>query len=192
MPYARSRQVDGRISVGLMVICLGVIFLLGNIYPNFNFWRFLGRLWPIALVVAGVYIISAQYKFRNLASLRSAAHSRAVGDLRIDYTGKEIGDIVASQIIGDLSADLTSASLRPGVNTLNISGIIGDSSIIVSASFPLKVSARSMIGSLRLDNKHEEGFLPKLEYADSQYDSAADKLQVTASGVIGDFSLQRK
>jgi predicted membrane protein len=189
MPFEKTWQLDGRIFIGLIIIGLGVIFLLGNIYPDFNFWRFVGRLWPVIIIIVGIYIIINQSPFRRFSD--DSPHSRMVGDLRLDYRGREIGNIAANQMIGDLTIDLTSAILRPGINALNVSGVIGDTSILLSASFPLKISARSIVGDLRFDDRREEGLFPRLEYADDRYEQAADKLLVTVSGVIGDISLQR-
>ncbi|OGC95698.1 MAG: hypothetical protein A2W25_04055 [candidate division Zixibacteria bacterium RBG_16_53_22] len=191
MPDSKTWQLDGRIFTGLLIICLGIIFLLGNIYPDFNLWHFVGRLWPVILIIIGIYILVSQNRFRRHPGIRVASHSRMVGDLRLDYKGKEIGHVGASQLIGDLTIDLTGARLKPGVNTLNVSGVIGDTSIFLSSSFPLKISARSIVGDLRFDNRREEGFFPKLEYADNRYEQAAEKLLVTVSGVIGDISMQR-
>ena len=191
MPDSKTWQLDGRIFTGLLIICLGIIFLLGNIYPDFNLWHFVGRLWPVILIIIRIFILVSQNRFRRHPGIRVASHSRMVGDLRLDYKGKEIGHVGASQLIGDLTIDLTGARLKPGVNTLNVSGVIGDTSIFLSSSFPLKISARSIVGDLRFDNRREEGFFPKLEYADNRYEQAAEKLLVTVSGVIGDISMQR-
>jgi predicted membrane protein len=191
MPNSKTWRLDGRIFVGAVIICLGIIFLLGNIYPEFDFWRFVGRLWPVVLIIIGLYIIVNQSRFRGYARAHAVSHSRMVGDLRLDYAGKEIGDIAASRMIGDLTVVLSSARLKPGVNTLNISGVIGDTSIFIPSSFPLKISARSIVGDLRFDDRREEGLFPKLEYTDERYEQAADKLMVTVSGVIGDISMQR-
>jgi predicted membrane protein len=191
MPGLKTWQLDGRVFTGLLIICVGIIFLLGNIYPDFNFWHFAGRLWPVILIIIGLYILLSQNRFRWHAATRASSHSRMVGDLRIDYKGKEIGDVGASQLIGDLTIDLTGALLKSGVNTLNVSGIIGDTSIFLPSSFPLKISARSIAGDLRFDNRQEEGFFPKLEYTDDRYEQAGEKLLVTVSSVIGDISMQR-
>jgi predicted membrane protein len=114
-----------------------------------------------------------------------------IGDLKLEFRGREIGDVNTSQMIGDVAIDLNGGSLRLGTNTLNISNVIGDTTVLIPASFSTKISAKAIVGDLRLDGRREEGIFPKLEYADDNYDQATDRLLVKIGGVIGDVGMQR-
>jgi predicted membrane protein len=191
MSPAKSWSLDSRLFVGLFVIFLGIIFLLGNIFPEFDFWRFIGRLWSVVLIALGTYVILNRARVRRRVFLHSSTHSRIVGDMRIDLDGKEIGNIDASQMIGDLSIDLAGGRLRPGVNTLNVSSVIGDTFILVPGAFPLRVTGRALVGDINIDGRRQEGLFPKIDYADDGYEAASDKLLITIGGLIGDMTLQR-
>ena len=45
----------------LILIVLGVLFLLSNIFPQFSF----GRLWPVILIVIGVVKIVESIQKKN-------------------------------------------------------------------------------------------------------------------------------
>jgi hypothetical protein len=38
----------------IILICVGLLFLLGNILPGFHVWWFLSRYWPVILIVIGL------------------------------------------------------------------------------------------------------------------------------------------
>jgi hypothetical protein len=191
MPLRRSYFFRGDIFFGLIIIILGVIFLLQNIYPDFHFWHFIGKFWPVLLIILGIYIVvNRNYHHRHF-HFHPDVHGKFVGDTRLDFSGKEIGEANASQVIGDLTIDLRNSRLKPGVNHLNISAVIGDTDIFVPTTFPLKFSGRTVLGDLRFDRSTDEGLSPKIEHVDDNYESSESKLFITFSGTIGDMTLQR-
>jgi lia operon protein LiaF len=192
MLQLRRSRPDGRILFGLIIIILGLILLLENIYPNAHIWRFIGRLWPLILILLGLYIVFSRHRMQSRIYISSrAAYNRILGDMRLDYQGKELGNFVASQIVGDLTVDLTGSRLKPGINNITISTIIGDSSIIIPRQFPLKISAKTILGDIDFERRREGGIFPKMEHSDDNYETFQDKLFITISGVIGDMRLQR-
>lgn len=51
----RVANSQGRLWMGLILIAIGVVFLLDNLYIiDFNFGRFIGRFWPSILIIIGV------------------------------------------------------------------------------------------------------------------------------------------
>jgi len=192
MAHVRTGTLNGRSGTGLIIVILGLIFLFQNIYPEFRFWRSLGKLWPLFLVALGIYMILNGLKFRRgTVDYIGSGHNRFVGDMKLEFRGKEIGDVSTSQVIGDLTVDLIGAVLKPGENHFSVSSVIGDTRIHVPANFPLKLSARGLLGDISFDNKTEEGFFPKLEHKDDNYDASSDKLHIMIGGVIGDLTVQR-
>lgn len=45
---------SGALTVGLILISLGVIFLLENLYAPFSAWRLIARYWPVILIIIGL------------------------------------------------------------------------------------------------------------------------------------------
>lgn len=188
----RGGGIGGRLIAGLIILFLGLIFLLGNFYPEFDVGRFLGRLWPLVLIAVGILLIFNQSRFRRRIYIGdTSGHNRIIGDIKLDFANKEIGNANASQIVGDLKIDLTGSKLKPGINHLDVSMIVGDTLLLVPKSIPLRISARSIAGDISFDDNQEKGFLPRLEHTDPMYQTAEDKLYITISGIVGDMVIQR-
>jgi lia operon protein LiaF len=185
--------MDGGILAGAMVLLLGLIFLFGNLFPHIHFWRIIGGLWPVILIILGLYILSNHGRFRrrNYDSPPSA-FNRLVGEMHLSFDGKEIANINASQLIGELTIDLSGSHLRGGKNYLNLSQLIGETTVIVPAQFPIRIAGKLLIGELNLDYRKESGILPRLKHVDSNYDLSEAKLDIIFSGLIGEMTLLRK
>lgn len=181
----------GDIFIGLIIVILGVIFLLQNLYPEIHVWRFLGKLWPVILIILGIYILFDWSGAGSGHRLSGMAYTKILGDSRLDYAGKEIGDTDIPQMIGDLTIDLRGGRLKSGENHFTISNIIGDTIIYIPGDFPLKFTGKALVGDLRFDNRTEEGLIPRFEHIDDTYLNAGSKLWVTFSGMIGDMTLKR-
>ena len=52
---------DSRWIGGLILICLGLLFLARNFFPWFN----LGRLWPLILVIIGLVVLAGSFRRRK-------------------------------------------------------------------------------------------------------------------------------
>lgn len=184
--------LSGGMTAGLILIVLGILFLLGNLFHDFRVWHFIGNLWPIILIVVGVMIILHRNRNRiHVGGVNASDQARFIGDFVLDYSGKEVGEVNSSHFIGDLTVDLSGARLKSGDNVLNISLFIGDVMILVPADFPVKISSRAFIGDQKYDRMHEEGMFPKMDHADDSFESAERKLFINYSSFIGDFTLKR-
>jgi predicted membrane protein len=183
--------IRGRVIAGLIIIFLGLLFLLGNLYPKFNAALFLGKLWPLILIIIGLIIIFNQAHVRKNVPFDATSQSRIIGDIRLEFANKDVGDSSISQVVGDLTLDLSNGRLKPGINHMNVSMVIGDTLILIPSSMPLRVSARTFLGDIILNGRREEGMLPRLEHVDETYESSSNKLYITLSGIIGDITFQR-
>jgi len=191
MPLRTISKVDGNTLIGLLIIFLGLVFLVGNIFPDYHFWRNLGRLWPAVLILIGLYMLFGHGRLKNQIRLGPSPSQRIVGDLQLDFNNRETGNIESSQVIGDMTIDLAGSRLAAGVNRLSVSTVIGDILMLVPRSFPAKVEGKTALGDIWIGDRRGEGLLPKIEFCDDNYEQAADKLLISINGVIGDMTLRR-
>jgi len=49
-----ARSYSGALTAGLILIALGVIFLIENLYAPFSAWRIIGRYWPLIPIFIGL------------------------------------------------------------------------------------------------------------------------------------------
>jgi hypothetical protein len=48
------RSRSGALTAGLILICIGLIFFLKNMYEHFSAWRLIARYWPAILIIIGL------------------------------------------------------------------------------------------------------------------------------------------
>jgi hypothetical protein len=48
------RSRSGALTAGLILISIGLIFFLQNMYEHFSAWRLIARYWPVILIVIGL------------------------------------------------------------------------------------------------------------------------------------------
>jgi hypothetical protein len=49
-----ARPVGGALTAGLILIAIGSIFLIENLYAPFSAWRLIARYWPLILIIIGL------------------------------------------------------------------------------------------------------------------------------------------
>jgi putative Mn2+ efflux pump MntP len=48
------RPLGGALTAGLILIIIGAIFLIENLYAPFSAWRLIARYWPVILIFIGL------------------------------------------------------------------------------------------------------------------------------------------
>lgn len=184
-------KTDSRKIIGIVVIGLGIIFLIDSLF-NIDFWGFIWKLWPVVLIILGVYILKSQDRFKSdFKSGNISSDSRFFGDMDISMSGKEIDDHRYSTLVGDMKVDLTGAEFKPGERKISVSVLIGDVSIKIPGNIPVKFSSQSLIGDIRFDDLKRDGFFQRLDHVDDNYESAENRLFLSVSGIIGDLEIHR-
>jgi hypothetical protein len=60
-----ARSHGGALTAGLILIALGLIFLLENLYAPFSAWRLIARYWPVILIIIGLRKIFLYFTWNN-------------------------------------------------------------------------------------------------------------------------------
>jgi len=61
-----ARKMSGALTVGLVLIALGIILLLENWYGVFSFWRLFAKYWPILLIIIGLKKLHAYVTWHDV------------------------------------------------------------------------------------------------------------------------------
>jgi predicted membrane protein len=167
---------------GLILIVLGILLILNNF--DIDAWDY---VWPLAIILFGVYLITRGRHRSNSQSRLS--EFRVLGDSRhAGYTG-EIDGADISHFIGDVELNLTGAQLKPGVNKLHVSMFIGDIRITIPAGMAVSASGSVAFGDVRIFDRKEEGIFLSVREKSSGYDSAEKKLHISCAAFIGDITI---
>jgi len=59
----------GALTGGLILIVLGIIFMLENLYGGFSFWRIFARYWPLILILIGIRKLYGYFTWHEVPSV---------------------------------------------------------------------------------------------------------------------------
>ena len=60
-----ARSHGGALTAGLILIALGLIFLMENLYEPFSAWRLIARYWPVILIIIGLRKMFQYFTWHN-------------------------------------------------------------------------------------------------------------------------------
>ncbi len=170
-----------------MLIVVGLFIIL----HNFDFveleWSY---VWSIILIIIGVALIFRAVSRRSTVTVVKGGGSKFFGDSSHDYTG-EIDGLSINHFIGDIELNLTKATLKPGVNNLNVSAFIGDIRVFVPQDMAVEVNCSLTIGDIHVFNTSKGGIFPSVTEKTSNYDTAEKKLKIGSNVFIGDIKIRK-
>jgi hypothetical protein len=59
----------GPLIAGLILIALGALFFLDIWYRDFSLWRFIGRYWPVILIIIGLRKLYLYFTWEDAPSV---------------------------------------------------------------------------------------------------------------------------
>ena len=148
----------------LILILIGGIFLVNEIYPEISFRRY---MWPVAIIVVGLFIILRPrrgWKFNPNKKTEGASDSFFTED--IDYSKEDFVDstsifggakkIVISKnfkggdlvnIFGGTELDLSQADFT-GTSVIELTTIFGGTKLLVPSNWAVKSEAVTIFGGI--------------------------------------------
>lgn len=67
-----ARVRSGALTLGLILIAVGVIFLIGNWYP-ISAWRLVATYWPVILILVGLKKIIGYFNWQEIPPVPNPA-----------------------------------------------------------------------------------------------------------------------
>jgi predicted membrane protein len=178
--------------VAVVIIAIGILALLDNLFEGFNFWDFLRRLWPVVLIVLGVYILKSRRGVgAEVVADDGISENTLLGDMDISLSGSEVNGQHYSTLIGDIRIDLTGAGFRVGENRISVFALVGDIRLKIPDGIPVRLSSRSLVGDIEFDDLRRDGFFQRLNHTDDKYESSEKRLRLSVDCLIGDLKVNR-
>jgi len=148
----------------LILILIGGIFLLNEIYPEITFRRY---MWPIAIIVVGVFIILRPHRgWKINPNKKTEGASDSIFTEDVDYSKEDFVDstsifggskrIIISKkfqggdlvnIFGGNELDLSQADFT-GVAVIEITTIFGGTKLLVPSNWSVKSEAVTIFGGI--------------------------------------------
>ena len=179
-------------TIGGLIILIGLFFLIENLFGNFEFWKFIWKLWPLALIFLGILVLKHRKNaIGDAESHESSSESVLFGDLDIIISESESREHNYSILFGDTKIDASRFELKPGENKIIVSSLIGDILIKIPEEVPVRLSTKFLIGDVRFEDLRREGFFQRLDHSDDTFESSEKKLVIDVRGLIGDLRINR-
>ncbi len=94
-------------------------------------------------------------------------------------------------LIGDIRLDLSDQYLPNEETRYDLSGLIGDITVLVPHDLPVQVVAEVQVGDVRVFGQRADGFGRQLTYRTPGYEEAVRKVSIDAHLWVGDIRVER-
>jgi lia operon protein LiaF len=192
---------------GFALILAGVVFLLDST-GTFDLGEIMKTFWPVLLVIWGIAMITRTglRRHRDPAPVVTAAvagsvtgsgstaesleSSNVFGDVDIRVTSLSFRGGSATTVFGDITVDCRQGGLAEGEHSLTVSGIFGDSRVLVPPGTALDITAHTLAGDVTVLDQKRSGVSASLRFTTPGYDTAPKKLRINVSQVFGDIDVR--
>jgi lia operon protein LiaF len=192
---------------GLVLLGIGSV-IQGNKLDYFdigwsNIWSW---AWPLLIIYIGLKILfkrnthrfsvsvdtnNEKSKDNYVKNIHSSKRKQLVGDINIGSTPWQLEDLYLWFGVGDSDLDLTKAILPEGETVVDISGWVGDVTVLVPQDMDINASIDVRIGEATLFGHNQSGSARFLSYKSEHYESARKKVLLRVSLSIGDVTVKR-
>jgi hypothetical protein len=193
--------------LGFLLVALGVVFLLDST-GTFDVGYLTRTYWPVLLVLWGVALLTRPGFGRRRGSFTPASSpaaggsgsgspgdsldsSNVFGGVDIHVSSPAFRGGSATTVFGDISIDCHSGGLADGEHDLTVSGVFGDSRVIVPPGVALQVTAHTLAGDVAVMDQKREGISASVRYSSPGFDGAPKRLRVRISQVFGDIDVHQ-
>ena len=193
--------------LGFSLIIIGIIFLFDST-GTFDVGDLIRTYWPLLLVLWGFTLLTRTGFRRPLAAAGSAPagsvpgagntnqaeslkSSNVFGDVDICITSPSFKGGSATTVFGDISVDCHQGGLADGEHSLSVSGVFGDSRVIVPPGVALDITAHALLGDASVLDQKRGGISASVRYTTPGFESAPKRLRVNVSQVFGDIDVRR-
>ena len=185
---------------GTLLIVIGVLFLLDNL-GILNAWSFVFDLWPVFIILIGLYIIgksigkghSDDEHFTVNANWGTVAdnvlQSNTFGDVNLIIQSDNFQSGQVKTTIGNIKINAAKLKVADGEKTLLASATMGDIKIQLPTDVPLKISASNFLGDVKIHDQKRSGINQSLSFMTEGYEAAKNKLHIICRLTIGDIKV---
>lgn len=182
----------------LLVLLVGAAFQASHLHiGHLHGWTI---FWAVVILAVGLEALTRRRPRvgrRNWVWDWNDSHGFHIGDIdvggaTVDVPPNASGDARQhTLLIGDIRLDLSDQYLPNEETRYDLSGLIGDITVLVPHDLPVSVAAEVQVGDIRLFGHHADGFGRQLTYQTPGYEEAARKVSIYAHLWIGDIRVER-
>lgn len=172
----------GMILLAILIIGLGVVLLIGNLF-KLNFFAY---CFPLGLIMLGMFVL-----FRP-RTVEPGTHSRTV--LLGDFEKTGPGTLTAEEYWGfivDAKYDLTKLDIPSGETVIKGFSFIGEVEIFAPADIGVEINGSSLITEFKQAGEEEQSYiLSPLNWKSDGYKMMERRVRFDLTQFIGDIKLR--
>jgi lia operon protein LiaF len=192
--------------LGISLIIIGIIFLLDST-GEFDIGDLIRTYWPLLLVLWGLAMLRPGFRRSRIPAdppawgtapgdgstheAESLQSSNVFGDVDIRVTSPSFRGGSATTVFGDIMVDCRNGGLADGEHRLTVSGVFGDSRVVVPPGVALDITAHTLVGDASVLDQKRGGISASVRYTTPGYDTAPKRLRVSVSQVFGDIDVRQ-
>jgi hypothetical protein len=171
-----------QVIIGIILILLGLIALMNQVFPNFQIGRFVG---PLILIGLGLLLILRP----RIAGPDVIVQIPILGDIR--KTG--IWEVTQHEIwwfVGSSRLDFSEAVFPKGAAVIKIFGFVTDVKVILPEDVGLRVISSAFVNEYSGLHGKQERFLSQLEDQSVNYSSAEKRVDLHTVAFVSEVKVR--
>jgi predicted membrane protein len=169
-------------TIGVFIILFGLMLLISNLTGI----HLLSYIWPLLLIVLGIWMIVRPSRF----NLQPDVRFRFLGGK--DHSGHwSVKDESIVSFIGDVHLDLTQADIPAGETHIELRGFVGDINVIIPAFAGIAVRSSAFMTSANAFGIKRDYFLTSYAVESDNFATAENKIRLDLGFFVTDLNLQQ-
>ena len=189
MPFPMTSRASDVVplSIGLYLLALGGVLLMDSTGAHsIGISGGVGSAFGLAFVALGILAFLAAWRVRRF----SRRLRRTVGHVRSSAGGWAVDeDSVISTVVGDIVLDLRDAQLPEGETELTLLCWLGAIHVRVPSEFGLDVTGQSIVGSVDVLGRREEGLVRDVHVQSEGYEQKSRRVRMRVSTFVGELTV---
>ena len=133
----------------------------------------------------------AEWKKNTMEWSDYAKRKQMIGDINLGNSPWQLENMNLWLGVGDLDLDLTTAILPEGESFINLSGWVGDITVLVPDDLALQATVELKLGEAKLIGETQSGSPSLMTYKSENYDTAEKKVNLHITLSIGQVHVKR-
>jgi lia operon protein LiaF len=190
---------------GLVLIAIGIVIQGNNLdYFEVGWSHIWNWTWPLLIIYIGLKILfkrnlfsvsidteDAKSRDNEPKRMQSSQRKQLVGDINLGRTPWQLEDLNLWFGVGDADVDLTTAILTEGETLVDISGWVGDVTVLVPQDMDINATIDVRLGEGTLFGHNQGGSARFLSFKSEDYELARKKVRLRVSLGIGEVTVKR-
>lgn len=203
--YRRQQWITGALLRGVMITGLGIILLGNNLgWFSFDLGDVWGLFWPVLFIYIGLKIIfdTSRFKYKwkkfemdfdtGIKGLKSDKRKLWFGEAVYGLGGAwQLDNLQIWHGIGESTVDLSSAIIPEREVVIELTGLIGEVTVLVPQDLAIKVNVDVGVGEVAVFNHNQSGTSRFISYTSEDYGQAVKKINLLISLKVGEVKVKR-